>query len=121
MESPALASAPSPRTRSSMTSSVGATSPGKSISGLVVLGSKPMMVEPFSRSSRVRRSPGSDDRQDVDDEHQGVLGFDQRRGALGAVPFGRGHDEQDAAADGLSDQALVPAGDDLPGADLSVE
>src|SRR5450631_1588436 len=115
MESPAFASAPSPSTRSSMTSSVGAASPGKSISGLVVVGSKPMMVEPFSRRSR------SDDCQDVDNEHQRVLRPDQRRGALGAVTFSRGNDQQDAAADGRSDQALVPARDDLAGADLSVE
>src|SRR5450631_2482100 len=120
MESPALAWAPSPTTRSSMTSSVGATSPGKSISGLVVLGSKPMMIEPFSDRSRVVDQT-SDDSQDVDDEHQGVFGPDQRRRTLGAITIGRGHDQQDSAAHGLSDQALVPAGDDLAGPDLSVE
>src|SRR5665647_731621 len=120
MESPTLASAPSPNVRSSMTSSVGAMSPGKSISGLVVLGLKPMMVEPFSRRSR-SEGRGSDDCQDVDDKHQSVLGADQRRGALGAVSLSRGHDQQDAGTDGLSDQTLVPAGDDLASADLSVE
>lgn len=55
-----------------------------------------------------------DDSQDVDDIHQGVRGADERRGALGAVAVCRWHDQQDKAADGLSDQALVPPVMTLP-------
>src|SRR5680860_252906 len=71
-----------------------------------------------TRDGRMR-APTSGCGKDVDDEHHGVLGSD-RRGAPGAVPIRRRHHQQDAAADGLIDQALVPTRDDLAGADLNV-
>ena len=59
--------------------------------------------------------------EDVDDEHQGVGAADAgRRVAVGAVALvGRDH-EQHPGADGLADEALVPAGDELAGADDEV-
>src|SRR6476661_2208214 len=96
---------------SSMTRSAGGVSPGNSISGLVVLGSKPMVVTPFGRwwSAGVEQ---------VDDEDQGVGALDPgARLALGAVAVGRGDDHEQAAADALADDVLVPGGDELADAD----
>src|SRR6476620_9722870 len=107
MVSPAPASAPSPSVRSSMSSSVGAASPGKSISGLVVLGSNPM-GGPFGGVGR-----DSVRGEDVDDEHEGVRAADLGRAAGGAVAVRRRDDEQHAAADGLADELVVPRLDDV--------
>src|SRR3954454_14693285 len=56
--------------------------------------------------------------EDVDHEVQRVGPLDARLGvALGAVPVGRRDGEDHPAAHGRAHEGLVPAGDDLAGAD----
>src|SRR5829696_5274920 len=98
---------------SSMSSSVGGWSPGKSISGRV---GSVLMRGPLG--SRWR---GSVRGEDVDDEHQGVGAGDLRRAAGGAVALGRRDDEQHPAAHLLPHEAVVPALDDLSLPDDEVE
>src|SRR5665647_894179 len=108
MVSPALASTPSPALRSSMTRSVGATSPGKSISGLVVLGSKPMMCGPFVRGARTFRRADSGRGKDVDDEHERVGSLDAGLGVTRlAIALGWRQHKEHTTPDGLAHDALV--------------
>src|SRR5215203_1336328 len=93
---------------SSTTSSVGGSSPGKSISGRVgwvLTGQGPLSV-------------GG---EDVDDEDEGVVARDLRRTAGGAVAVRRRDDEEESAPDRLPLEAVVPALDDLTLADRELE
>src|SRR5690606_1406125 len=93
---------------SSTTSSVGGSAPGKSISGLL------FWLILSSRS--VRWSVGV---EDVHDEDEGLL-LELVTLAAPVAQLGRDH-QHDAAADGLPDEPLVPALDDLAGAALDRE
>src|ERR1700733_11660006 len=66
---------------------------------------------------RSSRGAGSG-RHQVADEDEGLTGRDGGAGALVPVGQARGDDQLTAAADLHALHALVPAGDDMPGAEL---
>src|ERR1700677_495163 len=60
-------------------------------------------------------------RHQVADEDEGLTGSDGGPGALVPVGQARGDDQLSAAADPHALHALVPAGDDMPGAELELQ
>src|SRR5580658_640904 len=87
----------------------------------------PIRISPITASSHpARRYPvlvrtgkcRSSGRHEVADEDEGLTRRDRGPGALIPVGQARGDDQLTAAADLHALHALVPAGDDVPGAEL---